>query len=119
LADMSLEKLDKAMLPKTVGAWNLHTATLDAPLDIFVLFSSVAAILGSPGQGNYAAGNATLDALAHYRQQQGLPATSINWGPWAGSGMGADTFTGDDAVAGIKSRGMDLLPAADSLRLMS
>ncbi|MGI9454936.1 MAG: SDR family NAD(P)-dependent oxidoreductase, partial [Aeoliella sp.] len=122
LADMSLPQLDKAMLPKTLGAWNLYTATKDAPLDFFLLFSSVAAILGSPGQGNYAAGNAALDALAHARRSEGLPATSINWGPWAGSGMAAqphdDGAFDDDPEAGIRSRGMDLLPATDGLALM-
>jgi len=118
LADMSLEQLDRAMLPKTRGAWNLHAATAGKPLDFFVMFSSVAAILGSPGQGNYAAGNATLDALAHYRRSQGLPATSINWGPWAGSGMAADTFDKADRQAGIQARGMDLLPADAGLTLL-
>lgn len=118
IADMSLEQLERAMLPKTLGAWNLHTATTDMPLDFFVLFSSVAAMLGSPGQGNYAAGNAALDALAHYRHSQGLPATTINWGPWAGSGMAGDTFDDADRQAGIQSRGMDLLPAAAGLKLM-
>src|SRR5690606_18128536 len=54
LADMSLEQLDRAMLPKTLGAWNLHAATAGMPLDFFVLFSSVAAMVGSPGQANYA-----------------------------------------------------------------
>ncbi len=118
LADMSLEQLDRAMLPKTVGAWNLHAIAADLPLDFFVLFSSVAAMVGSPGQGNYAAGNATLDALAHYRRSQGLPATSINWGPWAGTGMAADTFADTDREAGIQSRGMDLLPVDEGLKLM-
>lgn len=118
LADMSLAQLDKAMLSKTVGGWNLHQATADMPLDFFVLFSSVAAMLGSPGQGNYAAGNATLDALAHYRRSQGLPATSINWGPWAGGGMAAETFKDEDRAAGIQSRGMDLLPTDESLDLL-
>ncbi|WP_425395471.1 SDR family NAD(P)-dependent oxidoreductase [Aeoliella sp.] len=118
LADMSLEQLNRAMLPKTVGAWNLHSVTAEMPLDLFVLFSSVAAVIGSPGQANYAAGNATLDALAHYRRGQGLPATSINWGPWAGSGMAADTFADTDRESGIQSRGMDLLPADAGLKLM-
>ncbi|MCO6042585.1 SDR family NAD(P)-dependent oxidoreductase [Aeoliella sp. ICT_H6.2] len=118
LADMSLEQLNRAMLSKTVGAWNLHSLTAEMPLDLFVLFSSVAAMIGSPGQANYAAGNATLDALAHYRRSQGLPATSINWGPWAGSGMAAETFADTDRETGIQSRGMDLLPADAGLKLM-
>ncbi|MFC1975072.1 SDR family NAD(P)-dependent oxidoreductase [Chloroflexota bacterium] len=81
----------KVMKPKIDGAWNLHTLTSDTPLDFFLLFSSVAALVGSPGQGNYAAANTFLDALAHYRRAQGLPALSINWGPWAEVGMAAVT----------------------------
>ena len=88
LSEMSLDQLDRAMEPKVQGAWNLHVATLDAPLDFFVLFSSVASVLGSPGQANYAAGNAMLDALAHARRAAGRPALAINWGPWAGSRHG-------------------------------
>jgi acyl carrier protein len=114
LFDMDLERLDRAMAPKVQGAWNLHTATLDAPLDFFVLFSSIAGLLGSPGQGNYAAGNAALDGLAHYRRQQGLPALLINWGPWADSGMAAEA--GRDSQ--LADRGMELIPVAAGLSLL-
>jgi len=84
------ERFAKVLAPKIDGAWNLHLLSRDCPLDFFVMFSSVASLVGSPGQGNYAAANKYLDALAHYRRHQGLPALSINWGPWSDAGMAAD-----------------------------
>jgi acyl transferase domain-containing protein/NADPH:quinone reductase-like Zn-dependent oxidoreductase/NADP-dependent 3-hydroxy acid dehydrogenase YdfG len=77
------------MAPKVRGAWNLHRLTLSSELDFFVLFSAAAALIGSPGQGNYAAANAFMDGLAHHRKAKGLPALSIDWGAWAGAGMAA------------------------------
>ncbi len=84
------ERFVKVMAPKIAGAWNLHLLTQDLPLDFFVSFSSIASLLGSPGQGNYSAANAFLDALAHYRRGQKLPASSINWSPWGETGMAAE-----------------------------
>jgi myxalamid-type polyketide synthase MxaB len=79
----------KVMAPKVEGGWYLHEFTRDKPLDFFVLFSSVASLLGSPGQGNYAAANAFLDALAHHRRAEGKTALTVNWGSWAEVGMAA------------------------------
>ena len=89
VAHYSAERLARVLAPKVSGAWNLHELTAGRPLDFFVLCSSVASITGSPGQAAYTAGNAFLDALAHYRRVRGLTALSVNWGAWAESGMAA------------------------------
>ena len=89
LREQTRERFDRVMASKVAGAWNLHELSRDEPLDLFVLFSSAAALLGSPGQANYAAANAFLDALAHHRRWQDRPALSVNWGSWAEVGMAA------------------------------
>ena len=94
LADGVLENIDweQFTIPlaaKIQGAWNLHSLTLEQELDWFVLFSSAASLLGSPGQANHCSANSFLDSLAHYRQSIGLPALSINWGAWAQIGAAA------------------------------
>jgi acyl carrier protein len=74
------------MAPKAYGAWLLHKATRDLPLDCFVMFSSISSIFGNPAQGNYGAANAFLDSLAHHRRALGLPALTMNWGVLGGEG---------------------------------
>jgi hybrid polyketide synthase/nonribosomal peptide synthetase FtdB len=100
LVDLDAVRLARVLAPKVDGAWNLHTATVHEQLDFFVLFSSAVSVLGSPGQGNYAAANTFLDVLAHFRHRQGLPAISINWGPWVDIGLVA---SGDFLPASARS----------------
>jgi len=89
LMQQNADRFKRVAAPKVHGAWHLHSQTLNQTLDFFVLFSSVASVIGSSGQSNYASANAFMDGLAHFRKQQGLAATSINWGPWADVGMAA------------------------------
>jgi NADPH:quinone reductase-like Zn-dependent oxidoreductase len=101
LAELSRERFRSVMLPKVWGAWNLHQATLHENLDFFVMFSSVAAVIGNLGQANYAAANGFMDGLASQRRRLGLPATSINWGPFADMGMAAKPQTDRFSAQGL------------------
>jgi polyketide synthase 5 len=88
LANITDDLLERDWGAKVRGAWNLHRATSELPLDWFCLFSSAAALVGSPGQGAYAAANSWLDAFTLWRRAQRLPATTIAWGAWSEIGAG-------------------------------
>ena len=115
LLQQDWERFNKVMAPKLKGSWNLHALTLDMALDFFVLFSSGASLLGSAGQGNYAAANAFMDALAHYRRSRGLSAVSINWGAWAGAGMAATSAAVERRLANDGMQPISLTQGMEAL----
>ncbi|MDQ2659021.1 MAG: SDR family NAD(P)-dependent oxidoreductase [Verrucomicrobiota bacterium] len=86
LAHLTRERMRAVLAPKAQGAWLLHQSTLGLDLDCFVMFSSVSGVFGNLAQGNYAAANAFLDALAHHRHALGLPALAVDWGALGGEG---------------------------------
>ncbi len=115
IGSLNDERVDAVLRPKVDAAWNLHELTKD--LSAFVLFSSAAGVLGAPGQGNYAAANAFLDALATHRRSAGLPATSLAWGLWEQTGgMAGDGEVSRLARTGVRAlhpeKGLALLDAA-------
>lgn len=112
LLEMDAERFGRVLEPKVAGAYHVHALTSDKTLDFFVLYSSVASLLGAPGQANYAAANAFLDALAHTRTRLGLAGTSIHWGPFADVGLAAMQSTRGQRLS---YRGIDSLTPAQGL----
>ncbi|MFC5004409.1 SDR family NAD(P)-dependent oxidoreductase, partial [Dactylosporangium cerinum] len=108
--DLTAERLDAVLNAKADGAWHLHDLTRDHGLAAFITYSSIAGTLGNPGQANYAAANTYLDALAAHRQANGLPGTSLAWGPWA-----ADGGMAADGGRGRSGRGVVALSADEGL----
>jgi acyl transferase domain-containing protein/acyl carrier protein len=114
VSNLDVETLHRALRGKALGAWNLHRLTRKHPLELFVLFSSLAGIVGSAGQAGYAAANSFLDGLALHRAALGLPALSIAWGPWAGSMPAAKS----GVLKRLASRGAPPLLPAVALELL-
>ncbi|MFG2547737.1 SDR family NAD(P)-dependent oxidoreductase [Streptomyces sp. NPDC048594] len=115
--DLTPERLDAVLRPKADAAWHLHELTADLELTAFVLFSSTAALVDGPAQGNYAAANLFLDALAAHRHRLGLPATSVAWGLWTGTG-GMEDLLDETSLQRIRRQGFRPLPAAEGLALL-
>ncbi|KJS57801.1 beta-ketoacyl reductase, partial [Streptomyces rubellomurinus] len=113
---LTAEQVEHVMRPKVDAAWHLHELTAGTELSAFVLFSSMAAMIGNPGQANYAAANATLDALAHQRRAAGLPATSLAWGLWADA-TGMTGHLGEAELARLEQMGSVALPTELGLEL--
>ncbi|WP_433335341.1 type I polyketide synthase [Spirillospora sp. CA-294931] len=114
LSRMTPDDLERVAAAKVAGAVNLDELLADAPLDAFILFSSIAGVWGNAGQGAYAAANAHLDALAQDRRARGLPATALAWGPWDGGGMADDPALKDR----LRRDGLPLLRPEPAIRAM-
>ncbi|MGB5636663.1 MAG: SDR family NAD(P)-dependent oxidoreductase [Waterburya sp.] len=101
-------RFSQLLAAKVYGTWNLHILTKDQPLDFFVCFSSLASLLGSHGLASYGAANEFMDVLVHHRRSQGLPGLSINWGPWAETGM--RTKLSADHQQRLSTWGLGIIP---------
>jgi amino acid adenylation domain-containing protein len=112
IAKLTLDQVRRVFSGKVAGAWRLHELTKSLPLDFFVLYSSIAATLGSPGQAHYAAANRLLDAIAAYRRSRGLPATSIAFGPVSDRGY---LSSRQEVTRYVEDVGMQPIPAATAL----
>ena len=114
LAHQTAERFRRVLAPKLLGAWHLHRLTADRTLDFFVLYSSLASLIGSAGQANHAAANAFLDALAHHRRGLGLPGLSINWGVWSEIGAAVRHQVGDR----VATQGMGTIAPRQGMRIL-
>ncbi|MEM7674958.1 MAG: aminotransferase class III-fold pyridoxal phosphate-dependent enzyme, partial [Myxococcota bacterium] len=115
---MTADQLSKVLRPKVDGAWHLHTLTAGHELGAFVLFSSFSGIMGGPGQANYAAANAFIDALAAFRRSRGLAGTSLAWGLWAQQGIGMTAHLSDADIARMQRQGLGVLSFERGLELL-
>ncbi|MER6170903.1 SDR family NAD(P)-dependent oxidoreductase [Streptosporangium sp. NPDC001681] len=115
IAAVDPDEVAEVLRPKVAGTRNLHRLTCGDPVELFVLFSSAAGLLGSGGQAGYAAANAFLDGFAHWRRNRGLPATSIDWGVWSQIGLAARP----DRAGRLADRGMGSIDTASGLRILA
>ncbi len=115
LVDMTRPRFEKVMAPKVAGALNLHIHSTEQPLDFFISFSSISSLIGNVGQANYVAANAFLDAFAHYRRAQGLPATTINLGVLSEVGVVARNEKVKQFFAGAGIRGFTTQEVLEAL----
>ena len=111
IMNMDREKMYRAIRPKIHGTWNLHLLSLELEIEVFVNFSSIAPLVGSPGQSNYVVANSFQDAISHYRKYHNLRCLSVNWGAFAGTGLvssqsfskyGLDSLTPQQGMAALE-----------------
>lgn len=115
LLEQNWSRFATVFAPKVDGSWHLHMLTRGLPLDYFVLFSSAVSLLGSAGQANHVAASTFQDVLAHYRRRQGLPALSIDWGPWSQVGAAAEREVGERMVA----HGLDSMTPSEGIAVFA
>lgn len=124
LSKQTWDSFERVLQPKVYGTWNLHQAIHEQrqqrknqpPLDFFVTYSSISAVLGATGQANYASGNAFMDTLMQWRFAHGQAGHSINWGPWADVGMAAGLSK--TQIQGIEERGIKFVKPAQGMRTL-
>ncbi len=117
VTSLTPQRMDAVLRVKVDAAWHLHELTRDLQLSAFVLFSSMAGLVGSSGQGNYAAANSFLDALAAHRRAQGLPAISLGWGLWDQTSKMTGNL-GDADFARFARDGIVAMSSGEALQLM-
>jgi NAD(P)-dependent dehydrogenase (short-subunit alcohol dehydrogenase family) len=118
VSELTAQRLCRVLRPKVDGAWHLHELTRGKELSAFVLFSSVAGVLGSPGQANYAAANSFLDALAAHRRREGLAGQSLAWGLWEPQGAGMTAHLGSAQLARMRRAALRPLSVESALALL-
>jgi len=118
VSELTAERLGHVLRPKVNGAWHLHELTKGKGASAFVMFSSAAGVMGNPGQANYAAANAFLDALAARRHEEGLPGQALAWGLWESEGVGMTARLGAAKLARMRRAGLRPIPVERGMALL-